>query len=610
MFGLHGLISVTLPHSLIKIGSQAFLGCVSLTSIFIPKTVKWIEHQVFSTAGCFASISVHPENTVYSSENGVLFNKDKTKLICCPGGVKGDFIIPDSVSEVASDAFNGCGLLTSITIPASVTKFDYDGIQSFTCCYNLTSFAVHPDNPKFASKEGVLYNKKMNKLIYYPEGRQVAYNSTKTVVKILAECDDISMSETLFDLGFSKTFQLSKEIFPESTVAIEVHPDHRKYASIDGVLFNKSMDELLFYPRARKGDYVVPASVVKIGATAFAECSELTSVIIPDSVNEIGAAAFVGCVRLTSVIIPESVEKIGADAFKHCAGLNAVFIPASVSEIGEKIFNGCPCNLKITAHPGNPKYSSDVGALFNKNKTELLCCPAANQGDYVVPDTVTIIRSNTFSGCRGLTYITIPDSVVEIEEEAFNGCKSLCKVVISKSVTKIGKDAFTLSYINIYEEYDYCAELFEEITVHPDNPKFADENGVLFNKEKTVLICYPGGRQGDYVIPASVTEIGESAFSGCGHLTSVIIPDSVVDIGNHAFCGCSGLTSVTIPASVTEIGEGTFCDCERLTSVVIHNPAVDIGLDAFEDCPAVISVHPDNPVYKSVNGEVKLKEEN
>jgi hypothetical protein len=159
----------------------------------------------------------------------------------------------------------------------------------------------------------------------------------------------------------------------------------------------------------------------------------------------------------------------------------------------------------------------------------------------------------------------------------------------------------------MFEEFVHGSELFEEITVHPDNPKFADENGVLFNKDKTELICYPGGRCGDYVIPASVTKIGEGAFYGCMYLTSVIISDSVVEIGDEAFGGCSGLLSVEIPASVTKISEGMFSDCTNLTSVTIPASVVEIGMDPFDECPAIIKVHPDNPVYQSVTGKLERK---
>jgi len=205
---------------------------------------------------------------------------------------------------------------------------------------------------------------------------------------------------------------------------------------------------------------------------------------------------------------------------------------------------------------------------------------------------------------------TFPDSECNLTTISF--------FTIPKSVTKVDAHLpFLLSFV-----------------VHPDNPALSTEDGVLFNKDKTKLILYPQGRVENYVIPDSVTEIGEIAFHGCEGLTSIIIPDSVTEIGNYAFSYCSGLTSVTIPNSVTKIKKKTFSDCENLTSIDISNSVTEIETSAFEGCLSLTSitipdsvvkigkcafksyaedynpfftVHPDNPVYKSKNGKLMHK---
>ena len=134
------------------------------------------------------------------------------------------------------------------------------------------------------------------------------------------------------------------------------------------------------------------------------------------------------------------------------------------------------------------------------------------------------------------------NSVTSIGEWAFYGCSGLTSVTIPNSVTSIGNDAFY-----------YCGGL-TTIDVAVDNLNYSSGNGVLFNKDKTTLIQYPGGKQGEYIIPNSVTQIGSAAFGYCTSLTSVTI-------------GCSGLTSVTITNSVTSIGNDAFYYCGGLTSV-------------------------------------------
>ena len=151
-----------------------------------------------------------------------------------------------------------------------------------------------------------------------------------------------------------------------------------------------------------------------------------------------------------------------------------------------------------------------------------------------IPDSVTSIGEYAFDGCN-LTSITIPNSVTSIRKGAFYSCKSLTSITIPNSVTSIGEYAF------------YGCKSLTSINVDVNNPNYCSIDGVLFDKNQTTLIKYPRGKQGaSYIIPNSVTSIGNSAFSGCDALTSVTIPDSVTGIGKSAFYRCDALTSVTI----------------------------------------------------------------
>jgi hypothetical protein len=136
------------------------------------------------------------------------------------------------------------------------------------------------------------------------------------------------------------------------------------------------------------------------------------------------------------------------------------------------------------------------------------------------------------------------------------------------------------------KELLYCFQNLSAIEVHPDNPAHTSENGVLFNKDKSVLLRFPRGRHGDFVIPASVTAIGRGAFNGCS-LTSVSMPDTVTKIGEGAFYDCINLLSVTIPNSVTEIGDWAFGGCFSLTSVIIPETAVQKGENIFSGCTLI-----------------------
>ena len=216
------------------------------------------------------------------------------------------------------------------------------------------------------------------------------------------------------------------------------------------------------------GTMVVAGKISKIADFAFLNCDNLTSVNIPDSVTTIGKSAFDSCDSLTSVNIPDSVTTIGEYAFRDCTSLTSVNIPDSVTTIGEYAFDGCE---SLTEFKG--KFASEDGRCLIidgvLNSFAIGCCVT----EYTIPDSVTTIGNDAFSGCDSLTSVNIPDSVTSIGESAFSGCTSLTSVNIPDSVTSIGS------------AFGYCSSLTS------------------------------------VTIPDSVTEIGDYAFFFCSSLTSV-----------------------------------------------------------------------------------------
>ena len=373
-------------------------------------------------------------------------------------------------------------------------------------------------------------------------------------------------------------------------------------------------------------------SVTSIGDCAFRYCTSLKSITIPNSVMEIGSSAFSGCSSLTSITIPNSVTEIGVYAFKGCTSLTSITIPNSVTNIGDSTFWGCSSLTAIYVAVDNKNYTSVNGVLFNKDKTALICYPAGKTDkSYNITNSVTSIGDYAFNGCSSLTSVTIPNSVTEIGGSAFVGCASLKSITMPNSVTSIGDMAFykcsSLTSITIPDSvtsigssaFSDCSKLrsitipnsvtsigawafngctgLTAINVAMENQNYVSPDGVLYNKDKTTIICYPAGKKGNnYKIPDGVTEIGSIAFSRCSSLTSVTIPNSVTSIGSGAFNGCTSLTRVTISNSVTKIGWNAFSGCTSLTSITIPNSVISIDWYAFMGCTRLKSITIPNSV--------------
>ena len=193
----------------------------------------------------------------------------------------------------------------------------------------------------------------------------------------------------------------------------------------------------------------------------------------------------------------------------------------------------------------------------------------------VVGDTVTIKDCiETASGALAIPSIYEWKPVTSIGDWTFYGCTKLTRVTIPDSVIGIG-----------YAAFSKCGSL-KNIDVGEGNTEYLSEDGVLFDKNKTVLIHFPAGKGGHYTIPDGVSSIGDHAFIKCISLTSVTIPNSVTSIGALAFRDCFGLKSVRIPDSITNIKSAAFSDCRNLTSIIFEgNAPFSFRVDVFSSVP-------------------------
>ena len=513
------LTSVDIPDSVTSIGDYAFSWCESLTSVDIPDSVTSIGEMAFYNCTSLTNITVATSNPNYSSENGVLFNKDKTTLIQYPAG-KTDisYTIPDSVTSIGESAFADCDSLTSISIPDSVTSI---GDSAFYSCNSLASVDI-PDSVTSIGDSAFEFCDSLTSI-----------NLPNSVTSI-------------GDSAFSNCASLPSVTIPDSVTSV----GYNAFAYCDSLI---SVDISNSMTSTGNGTFAycdsltsinLPNSVTSIGDSAFSNCDSLTSINLPNSVTSIGESAFADCDSLTSISIPDSVTSIAEGAFWGCTSLTSVDIPDSVTSIGDSAFRNCDSLTSIS-----------------------------------IPDSVTRIRDYAFFSCDSLTSISIPDSVTSIGDYAFENCYSLTSINLPNSVTSIGDSAFAFceSLMNITvanSNPNYCSEngvLFnKDKTTLIQYPIGKTDISYTIPDSVTSIGGYAFARCSSLTsmtIGNNVTSIGYYAFFGCDSLASVTLGNSVTRIRDSAFASCFSLTSVTIPSSVTRIGIDAFSWCDSLITI-------------------------------------------
>lgn len=208
-----------------------------------------------------------------------------------------------------------------------------------------------------------------------------------------------------------------------------------------------------------------------------------------------------------------------------------------------------------------PDILAQYSFITNADKSIAITGYAGSAGALTIPGTidglsVTTIADSAFDFDTSLTSVTIPDSVTIIGTDAFQNCYNLTNVTIGAGVSSIGCGTFSPGGL-------------KAINVSSNNTTFASVAGVLFDKGQRTLIEYPEAKPGNYTIPASVSGVGNSAFSGCFNLDNVTIPTNVLSIGEQAFFNCTSLGAIVIPESVTNIGVGAFAGCSSLLNLSV-----------------------------------------
>lgn len=554
-FAYLNIEEVILGNNVKTIGGQAFYQSYELSTIHIPASVESIGDIAFGYCG-MTNITVDTENKFYSNdEYGVLFNKEKTELIKYTSyNERTSYVIPDTVEVIERFAFLEAYYLTEVTMGDNLTTI---GADAFFDCVKMTELKI---------------------------GKNVSL---------------------IGDEAFGGCKSLTNVIIPEN--------------------------------------------VVYFGARAFAYCINLSKVTISEGVSDIGSFAFMYCTALESITIPDSVKSIGEKAFAFCEKLATVNISDDVKNIGTHVFSNTAFYNDTANWVNNALYA---GNHLVEANTEIIA------GDYTIKTgTITIVKA-VFENCAGITSVTIPSTVTEIPEDAFNSCTNLVNIILHDSLTSIGGNAFyDTAYANDEENWENgalyideylidvketvsgdfivkdgttvisddafsgCSKItsitipasatsiyavsscgsLERIVVDEDNQYYsADENGVLFDKNKTVLIKYPSNSTTtEYIVPDSVTEIGDGAFYYCPNLKSLIVSNGVQSVGMLSFLMSDNFEFIHFTSSLQDLG---------ILAFYCMNKDVYICSDT-ENCSAKIYAEENGYKFKLCDGHGLMKPE-
>ncbi|WP_257899966.1 leucine-rich repeat domain-containing protein [Prevotella denticola] len=479
-------------------------------------------------------IDVDANNSTYCSIDGVVYSKDKKKLIYYPAGkTDAAFKVPNGVTSIPygfaicwnknlkSIDFNQvesvgeyvmsvCHYLKEIRIPKTLTSI---GEGAFTMFGRLEKFVVDPGNPNYSSDvNGVLFNKDKTQLLAYPMAREGEYTLPNTVTQIgkqaflHAKITQLTIPSRITYIGY-EAFRATKI----KTLTFE-EPCHITALNNREFLWCYDLKTV-----------TLPKSLIYLGI-GFSGCTNLETVNVPDGsqLKVILRGAFVNCGNLTNFNFLGScnLQTIERNAFADMTKLKEFNFPASVTAIGANAFGNTPSMEKVTFKDNSTIISFGEGAFSNS----------------------------------GIKSIKIPASVKSIGKEAFKNCNVLERVDIPAVCTDIHPEAF---------KFD---SKLVNINVDAANPKYSSVQGILLSKDKSELLIFPPGKaRTDFtLLPPSITKIGNYAFyEGGNRFTNIVIPAKVNAIGIRAFGLNPALKTVTllcdemIPGSRIDQGENT-----------------------------------------------------
>ena len=629
------LKTVIFSDSVTTIADGSFTDCTGLESVTIGKGCTSVTASAFTRNVNLVKFDVSEDNESYTSVDGVLYNKEKTAVVCYPKSLSGEYVIPDTVTSIEKAAFENCNKLTKITIGSGVETVNP---YAFNQC-NLLATVVFKDSDTA--------NKKICERAFYYCGSltEVDFGNSVTSIgdyafTICSKIKSLEFPDSLTSIGqfaFSPYTDRTGGTYKESnlesvkfgtglkTIGNYAFYDDRKISKLEFTGDNlTSIGSYAFYDNLAleelnlSGDNVsigdnafnncnklktvnLKSGIKSIGSYAFRDCTVLDDIKLCSELETIGAYAFYNCGNLQSIEIPDNVTKIDNNTFENCSSLKSVSIGKSCTTISATAFNNATKLEKITVSADNEKYSSVDGALLNKEKTSIILYPKSKSGEFVIPDTVTSIADRAFSSCPNLTKITIGANVESVGAYAFSSCSALTDVVFKDSTIKkkvIGLYAFyncqALSNVDFGNAVTSIGSFAFMIDKSLESIEFPDS---LESIGRCAFSCYDYGTTGSYFASnlksvkfgSGLKSIADYAFYENRALNTVKFTGvALTSIGSESFCNIA-ITELDLSGTDTSIDREAFYNCNSLETVKLSGVKT-IGQNAFYNCRKLTSV--------------------
>ena len=523
------LTSIQLPSTVVYIDSYAFMNCKSLSILNLPKSTIKVENETFYNS-YFSQINVDSNNEMYSSIDGVLYDKNITQILSFPAKKTGKYTVPSTISTIKANSFPSDLSLDELVIPSNVTtiesnSFRYNQIKKLTIEDSEEELTIGSGNGNmtgFSDENGT-----------YRESRPM--------------------------------FQVTESIYWGRSLKYSSRYSSPMYGSFSKVTFGKNVTSVPKYTFANCWNVNTVDNKGGINQWCNFDFSGLYTSPFSSTMKGMASGEPVYTVLFDGeelsgdVTISNDITKIPAHAFQYgCTKVTALTLPAGITEIEDGAFKGLTSLKTINLTQGDSYYKVIDNVLYNNDITKILCFPQMIEGEYNMPSTIAEIGDYQFYNCQNLTGVTLSSQLKTINQYAFTNCSKISSITIPASIETISNNAF-----------EACSGL--------TSVEYEDNAIIKTIGRSAFANC---NKLSSLLIPASVESIGEYAFADCSNINSLTFENNskLKSINSYSFANCNKISSLSIPASVESICDYAFNECTGIKSLSFEDGEKTLSL--------------------------------